>query len=89
MQQFKPSEIAVKTVGHEVLIEAIHEERDDGHGPVMRHFRRKYVLPKEYDMNDVSSFISLDGVLTIKAPPPPAPEEEERDVPVKSVDEKK
>jgi crystallin alpha B len=70
VHHFEPSEISVKTVDHTVIIEGKHEEREDGHGSVLRHFVRKYVLPKEFDMNSVQSSLSSDGVLTIKAPPP-------------------
>lgn len=63
---FQPSEIIVKTVDQTVIIEAKHEDRDDGYGSVSRHFIRKYVLPKEYDMNTVHSTLSSDGILTIK-----------------------
>lgn len=66
VHHFQPSEVTVKTVDHTVIIEGKHEERDDGHGSVERHFVRKYVLPKEYDMNQVHSTLSSDGVLTIK-----------------------
>jgi crystallin, alpha B len=72
VHHFQPSEVTVKTVDNTVVIEGKHEERDDGHGSVQRHFVRKYVLPKEYDMNSINSSLSSDGVLTIKAPPPAA-----------------
>ncbi|CAO1294797.1 unnamed protein product [Diamesa serratosioi] len=70
VHHFQPSEISVKIVNHTVIIEGKHNERDDGHGSVTRHFVRKYVLPKEYDTNGIYSSLSSDGVLTIKAPPP-------------------
>lgn len=70
VHHFQPSEVSVKTVNNTVIIEGKHEERDDGHGSVQRHFVRKYVLPKEYDMATVHSTLSSDGVLTIKAPLP-------------------
>ena len=66
VHHFQPNEITVKTVDNTVIIEGKHQERDDGHGSVERHFVRKYVLPKEYDMNHVHSNLSTDGVLTIK-----------------------
>lgn len=72
VHHFQPSEISVKTLDNVVVIEGKHEERDDGHGSVQRHFVRKYSLPKEYDMNSVQSSLSSDGVLTVRAPPPPA-----------------
>lgn len=82
VHHFQPSEITVRTVDNTVVIEGKHEERDDGHGSVQRHFVRKYVLPKEYDMNAVHSSLSTDGVLTIKAPPPAITSSGERHVPI-------
>jgi HSP20 family molecular chaperone IbpA len=68
--QFKPNELTVKTVDNTVVVEGKHEEREDDHGFIQRHFIRKYTLPKGYDVKDVVSTISSDGVLTVKAPPP-------------------
>ncbi|XP_034481670.1 heat shock protein 27 [Drosophila innubila] len=73
--QFKPSELSVKVVDKTVIVEGKHEEREDGHGMIQRHFVRKYTLPKEYDGNEVVSTVSSDGVLTLKAPPPPSKEQ--------------
>jgi len=70
VSQFKPNELVVKTVDKTVVIEGKHDERQDDHGLIQRHFIRKYTLPKDYDANDVVSTISSDGVLTVKAPPP-------------------
>lgn len=70
VQQFKPNEITVKTVDNTVVVEANHEERPDEHGYISRHFVRKYVLPPGYDSEQVTSTLSSDGVLTVKAPPP-------------------
>ncbi|XP_073836039.1 heat shock protein 27-like [Musca autumnalis] len=71
VSQFKPSELTVKTVDRTVVVEGKHEEREDDHGMIQRHFIRKYTLPKDFDPKDVQSTISSDGVLTVKAPPPP------------------
>ncbi|XP_073838626.1 heat shock protein 27-like [Musca autumnalis] len=76
VSQFKPSELTVKTVDRTVVVEGKHEEREDEHGFIQRHFIRKYSLPKGYDPKDVVSTISSDGVLTVKAPPPPIKERE-------------
>ena len=68
VQQFSPEEITVKTTGNNVTVEARHEERQDEHGFVSRHFVRRYVLPPSHDVNNVTSSLSSDGVLTITAP---------------------
>ncbi|XP_055697304.1 heat shock protein 27-like [Phlebotomus papatasi] len=69
VQQFAPNEISVKTVENSIVIEGKHEEREDQHGFISRQFVRRYVLPKEYDIEQAVSTLSSDGVLTIRAPP--------------------
>lgn len=68
VQQFSPDEITVKTVDNHVTVEAKHEEKQDEHGYVSRHFVRRYVLPSSHDLVNVTSTLSSDGVLTITAP---------------------
>ncbi|XP_018566154.2 major egg antigen-like [Anoplophora glabripennis] len=69
VQQFKPEEISVKVTGdNTVTIEGKHEEKQDEHGSISRHFVRRYVLPQNCDINQVQSKLSSDGVLTITAP---------------------
>lgn len=68
VQQFSPDEITVKTVDNYVIVEAKHEERQDEHGYISRHFVRRYVLPPSHDLVNVTSTLSSDGVLTVTAP---------------------
>ncbi|CAH1159758.1 unnamed protein product [Phaedon cochleariae] len=69
VQQFKPEEITVKLTGENtVTIEGKHEETEDEHGFISRHFVRRYVLPKNCDVGQLQSKLSSDGVLTISAP---------------------
>ncbi|KAB0803986.1 hypothetical protein PPYR_00956 [Photinus pyralis] len=68
VQQFSPSEITVKTSNNSVIVEGKHEEKQDEHGYVSRHFIRRYVLPQEHEIESVVSSLSSDGVLTITAP---------------------
>uniref|UniRef100_A0A182NJW2 SHSP domain-containing protein n=1 Tax=Anopheles dirus TaxID=7168 RepID=A0A182NJW2_9DIPT len=92
VQQFTPHEITVKTVNNSVVVEGKHEERQDEHGYISRHFVRRYVLPDDHDPKDVISSLSSDGVLTIVAPKkalPPAQEVVyERTVPIQRVEER-
>lgn len=78
VQQFKPNEVTVKLQDNTVVIEGKHEEREDQHGYISRHFTRKYVLPKEVDIEQLASSLSSDGILTIKAPKKQAAIEGER-----------
>jgi len=68
VQQFKPEEINVKVVDKYVVVEAKHEEKQDEHGFISRQFVRKYMIPEQCDLSQVSSNLSSDGVLSITAP---------------------
>lgn len=68
VQQFSPDEIAVKTIDNCVVVEAKHEEKQDEHGYISRHFVRRYILPPSHDLVNITSTLSSDGVLTITAP---------------------
>lgn len=68
VQQFDPEDITVKLADNTVTVEGKHEERQDEHGYISRHFVRKYVLPEEYDTEKLQSKLSSDGVLNIIAP---------------------
>jgi len=77
VQQFAPNEISVKTVDNSIIVEAKHEERQDEHGYVSRQFARRYTLPEGFNIKDVVTQLSSDGILTIKAPPEPKALEKE------------
>lgn len=68
VNSFEPSEISVKTIDHTIIVECKHESRSDNHGPVERHFVRKFQLPFEYNMSLVTSTLSKDGILQLEAP---------------------
>ncbi|XP_011198115.2 heat shock protein 23 [Bactrocera dorsalis] len=70
VQQFKPSELTVKVVDDHIVVEGKHEEREDDHGYISRHFVRRYALPKGFEADKVVSTLSSDGVLTVHAPKP-------------------
>lgn len=68
VQQFSPNEITVKTSNNSIIVEGKHEEKQDEHGYISRHFVRRYILPSDHDINDVISSLSSDGILTVTAP---------------------
>lgn len=83
VQQFKPEEISVKVTGDNVLtVEGKHEEKQDDHGYISRHFVRRYVLPKTCDMGRIETKLSSDGVLSITAPTVEAKEVEHKTIPI-------
>ena len=71
---FQPEELSVKVVDGCVIVEGKHEEREDDHGYISRHFVRRYDLPKDYNPEKIVSTLSADGVLTVRAPKPPKQE---------------
>ncbi|XP_076750321.1 protein lethal(2)essential for life-like [Xylocopa sonorina] len=68
VQQFKPEEINVKVVDNFIVVEGKHEDKEDDHGLISRHFIRKYMVPDQCDPEKASSSLSADGILTISAP---------------------
>ncbi|KAG5893693.1 hypothetical protein JTB14_017802 [Gonioctena quinquepunctata] len=83
VQQFKPEEISVKLTGENTItIEGKHEEKEDEHGQIYRHFVRRYVLPKNYDMSKLESKLSSDGVLSISAPAIDTNQIEHKNIPI-------
>lgn len=68
VKHFAPEELSVTTGNDFVAIEGKHEEKSDEHGYISRHFKRRYMLPKEVEPASVVSRLSADGVLTVEAP---------------------
>lgn len=80
---FNPEEVIVKVLQDQLIIEGKYDEmRDDGHGLILRHFVRKFKLPKDIDYNAFTSSISVDGILTVKAPKLEKLSANERQVPI-------
>lgn len=87
VSQFKPEEITVTMGENNMLtIEGRAEERMDEHGFISRHFKRRYQLPKECDVDTVEPHLSHDGVLNVTARKPPKEHEKAkvRVIPIKN-----
>ncbi|KAH1011315.1 hypothetical protein HUJ04_000716 [Dendroctonus ponderosae] len=83
VQQFSPEELTIKITGENVLtVEGKHEEKEDQHGSIQRHFVRRYVLPSSYDISKIESKMSSDGVLIITAPSIAAKQVEHKTIPI-------
>lgn len=82
VKPFKRDELTVRVVDHYIVIEGVHEEREEDYGLVARHFTKKFQLPQQFDPKDVVSSLSVDGILTVRAPHPPGAAEkwQEHDV---------
>lgn len=88
VQHFKPEDITVKALkDNTVCIEGKHEEQQDEHGLITRHFIRKYKIPEFCDFTKLESKLSSDGVLTITAPRVPTKDEEGTTIPIQQTGE--
>ncbi|XP_038219120.1 protein lethal(2)essential for life-like [Zerene cesonia] len=82
VQHFAPDEITVKTADGFIVVEGKHEEKQDEHGFVSRHFKRRFKLPQEINTDAIESRLSSDGVLTVLAPKKSETQKGERNVPI-------
>ncbi|KAJ8025792.1 Alpha-crystallin B chain [Holothuria leucospilota] len=64
---YEPSEISVKLVGRCLNIEGKHEEKDDGHLSY-RQFSQSFYLSDDVDIENLTSSLSKEGVLSVEAP---------------------
>ncbi|ESP02408.1 hypothetical protein LOTGIDRAFT_69877, partial [Lottia gigantea] len=64
LSHYKPEEIHIRTVGHELSVHAKHEDKTD-HSSVYQEYSRKFSLPAHVDPEHVQSSLSRDGILRI------------------------
>ncbi|VIO95157.1 Hsp20/alpha crystallin family protein [Brugia malayi] len=67
VSHFRPEELSVKMQDGRLFVEGHHEERNDQHGSVERHFIRKYTIPETVLQDSLESQLSDQGVLRITA----------------------
>ncbi|KAL4239157.1 hypothetical protein ACF0H5_003859 [Mactra antiquata] len=83
ISNFSPDEITLKTKNNRVVVHAKHPERVDEFGLIEREFKRQYILPKDVDPNEVTSSLSTNGILTMKAPKIDTDNGKERIIPIR------
>lgn len=69
VHQFKSYEITVRVENNTIIVEGKHDRRPNVQGYIERRFTRRYDLSSEFKIRDVSSNLSSDGILTVKALP--------------------
>ncbi|GIX83019.1 hypothetical protein CEXT_333411 [Caerostris extrusa] len=52
-----------------ITITGEHEEQMDDTGYIARHFIRRFMIPENISGSHVTTHLSKDGILTVKAPP--------------------
>ena len=67
VHDYKPEEITVKTVGHTIIVELSHSDKEDEFGFIARKFSKKFVLPPNMNMQEISTW-TLKGSLYLKVP---------------------
>ena len=86
---FKPEEIKVQLRGNEMTITGEHTSDADESGfPLSRDYSRRILLPRDVDLDTVTSRLSKEGLLTIEASVNPALLPRERNLEIaKEVDQ--
>ncbi|XP_065127542.1 heat shock protein, alpha-crystallin-related, b15 [Paramisgurnus dabryanus] len=65
---YSSEEISIKTKEGYLEITGNCEERQENNRLISRSFTRKYKLPPDLDLKQMSSMLSPDGILSIEAP---------------------
>jgi len=65
--EYRPDEIKVSVCGHDLVIRAHHDIRNDSHGTVSRELNRTYKLPEDIDPKSLKSHLNQHGTLVITA----------------------
>ncbi|KAK8751055.1 hypothetical protein OTU49_012763 [Cherax quadricarinatus] len=65
-------EVTVKTVDEREVVIQGHIEKQEGNTRSSKSFCKRFVLPEDIEVESVTSVVSSDGVLTIKAPRKPS-----------------
>ena len=65
---FNPDELKVQVQDRVVTVTGEHEERQDEHGYIARSFKRRFVIPEDVQMKNVTSNVTKDGMLSVTAP---------------------
>ena len=68
VNHFEPEDMTIKVVGNELIVNGKHGERLDDNGIVSREFTRRYELPKDIDLERITSKLSNEGNLMIEPP---------------------
>ncbi|XP_066950984.1 protein lethal(2)essential for life-like isoform X1 [Macrobrachium rosenbergii] len=69
VKDFNPNELQVRVVDDRVVVEGKYEKKsEDGSSMSSKSFYKEFTLPQVANIDLVSTALSKDGVLTIKAP---------------------
>lgn len=69
VHNFRSYELTVKVIGNLIVIKGKHDKRPKVNAYVERQFERRYDLSTDFKIKNISSTLSSDGILTVKAYP--------------------
>uniref|UniRef100_A0A1L8DU64 Putative alpha crystallin n=1 Tax=Nyssomyia neivai TaxID=330878 RepID=A0A1L8DU64_9DIPT len=85
VKNYASEEINVKTVDNFIVVEGKQDEKEDELGSISRNFVRRYRIPEEYNIDEASSVLSADGILSIRVPLKVVPQVKERVIPIQKI----
>jgi len=68
VSHFEANDITIKTKDNHVIVIGKHEEKEDEHGWIRREFSRRYQVPNDVQIEELTSHLTPNGVLVISAP---------------------
>jgi len=69
VKDFNPADLQVRVVDDRVVVEGKYEKKSaDGSSMSSKSFHKEFTLPQTADIDQVSTALSKDGVLSVKAP---------------------
>ncbi|XP_050692686.1 protein lethal(2)essential for life-like isoform X4 [Eriocheir sinensis] len=69
VKDFSPNDLQVRVVEDRVVVEGkYHKQSEDGSSVSSKSFYKEFTLPNGADIDSVSTALSKDGVLTVRAP---------------------
>ncbi|KAF2361207.1 Alpha crystallin/Hsp20 domain [Trinorchestia longiramus] len=69
VKDFNPNDLQVKVVEDRVVVEGKYEKKsEDGSSMVSKSFYKEFTMPRSANLDQVSTALSKDGVLTVRAP---------------------
>ncbi|XP_033626441.1 alpha-crystallin B chain-like [Asterias rubens] len=68
VSDFAPEELDVKIIGDHMVIKGNHKEHPGENANFSRHFCRRYTLPEDIIVEDVTVFLAKTGMMCVKVP---------------------
>lgn len=67
VEKYEPSELSVKVQNEHLIVSGKHEKKSDEFGLVAQQFTRQFLMPEDINLDTLSSTLSSEGILTVRA----------------------